>query len=85
MIADLKISESLYSLVDSTTPGESSNTIFLSNNTSYIVFVTPGVFPVAAAFYLFNELINDDFPTFGNPITPTTIYCLALLLPSTLA
>jgi len=50
-----------------------------------MALVTPGMFPVGAALLLFKELINDDFPTLGKPITPTTIYYLALLLPSTLA
>jgi len=84
LIADLRIRESLCSLLASTTPGESIRTIFLSSQISYIALVTPGVLPVGAALDLFREFINDDLPTFGNPITPTTIYCLAFP-PSTLA
>lgn len=45
--------------------------MFLSKDISCMHFVTPGVFPVAAALYLFNELIILDFPTFGNPTIPT--------------
>jgi len=36
--------------------------------------------PVAAARWRFKELIKDDFPTFGNPITPTIIYCFVFPL-----
>ena len=81
LMACLRINESLYSLVDNTTPGESIRTIFLSSMISCMVLVTPGVFPVGAALCLFRELIKDDFPTLGNPTTPTTIYCLVLPLP----
>jgi len=70
-MAYLKISESLCSLVERTTPGESIKTMFLSSCTSCIDFVTPGVFPVAAALDLFKELIKEDLPTFGKPTTPT--------------
>jgi len=47
--------------------------------------VTPGVFPVAAALYLFNEFIILDFPTFGNPTIPTYIVCLVFEVLSILA
>jgi hypothetical protein len=72
-----RISESLWSLVDKTTPGESISTMFLSRLISYIFLVTPGVFPTTAAFDRFMLLITDDFPTFGNPTIPTVISCLA--------
>jgi hypothetical protein len=51
-----------------------------------MLFVTPGILPVGAALDLFKEFIKDDFPTFGKPITPTTIYYFVLPFPpSTLA
>ena len=71
LIADLKINESLYSLLDRTTPGESIKTIFLSSQISCILFVTPGVLPVAAALHRLREFMRDDFPTFGYPTIPT--------------
>jgi hypothetical protein len=84
LIAALRINESLYSLLAKTTPGESIRIMFLSSQISYKLLVKPGVLPVGAALDLFNELMSEDFPTFGNPTIPTTIYYFALP-PSTLA
>jgi len=46
-----------------------------------MLFVKPGVLPVAAAFDLFSELISDDLPTFGKPTIPTVMSYLALACP----
>lgn len=82
--ADLKMRESDWSLLDRTTPGESIRTMFLSNQISCILLVTPGVLPVGAALLLLRELMREDLPTLGKPTTPTVIYYLELP-PSTLA
>ena len=78
LIAYLNINESVWSFVDSTTPGESSRIMFLSSYISCIALVTPGWLPVAAALCLFKELMSEDLPTLGKPMTPTMIYCLVL-------
>ena len=85
LMAYLRIRESDWSFVERTTPGESKSIIFLSSMISYMILVTPGVFPTVAALDLLRELIRLDFPTFGKPTTPTYIVYLALDSPSTLA
>ena len=53
-----------------TIPGESSSFTFLSKCTSCTDLVTPGVLPTTATRVRLSELMSDDLPTLGRPITP---------------
>src|SRR5690606_20876118 len=58
---------------EKTIPGQSNSLIFLSKCISCATFVNPGVEPTPQTFDRFNELITEDLPTFGKPITPTVM------------
>ena len=50
----------------------------LSIETSWVVFVWPAVGPTEQTLLRANELITDDFPTFGKP---TTAHVTPVLIP----
>uniref|UniRef100_A0A7C9D337 Uncharacterized protein n=1 Tax=Opuntia streptacantha TaxID=393608 RepID=A0A7C9D337_OPUST len=56
-----------------TTPGQSNNLTFLSNCTSCIDLVNPGVAPTLTTWHLFKLLIRLLLPTLGSPTIPTVI------------
>jgi len=61
-------------------PGLSTRTIALFRLISYMLFVTPGVFPTAVARAPFSELIMLDLPTLGKPTIATVIFFSVFLL-----
>ena len=56
-------------------PGVSNKSILPARCIHCLPFVTPGIFPVFALFFLANEFISVDLPTFGMP----TIIALIVL------
>jgi len=54
-----------------TMPGQSSSLMFLSRWTSCALLVKPGVAPTPQTLLRLSELISDDLPTLGKPMTPT--------------
>ena len=63
-----------------TIPGQSKSLMFLSKWICCAILVTPGVEPTLQALDLFNELMTEDLPTLGKPMTPTVMEVLMFAL-----
>jgi len=63
-----------------TIPGESSKDMLESREMVWMFLVNPGVAPVETTRERLRELMRDDLPTFGYPMTPTVMDVFMSLL-----